>query len=150
MDNVDARPAYRRRRAGPPIVDRFEIGRRPPAAPVSAGSARAFDGGMMDALAIPPAALRDTDALELARVWIAERGLHCSLKVGLYAGDGVSRETAAWGIILPDLAGHIADALSAEGMGSRADLLDALVESFNREAAEPSSRRTGGRGATVS
>jgi hypothetical protein len=105
---------------------------------------------MMDALAIPPAALRDTDALELARVWIAERGLHCSLKVGLYAGDGVSRETAAWGIILSDLAGHVADALSAEGMGSRADLLDALVESFNNEAAEPSSRRTGGRCATAS
>jgi hypothetical protein len=38
---------------------------------------------MMDALGIPPAALRDGAALELARVWIAERGLHCSLKVGL-------------------------------------------------------------------
>jgi hypothetical protein len=102
---------------------------------------------MMDALGIPPAALRDTDALELARVWIAEQGLHCSLKVGLYAGDGVSRETAAWGIILADLAGHVADALSAEGMGSRADLLDALAESFNDEVAAPSSARTGGRGA---
>jgi len=99
----------------------------------------------MDALGIPPAALRDPAALELARVWIAEQGLHCSLRVGLYAGDGVSRETAAWGIILADLAGHVADALSAEGMGSRADLLDALAERFNDEKAWPSSERTGGR-----
>jgi hypothetical protein len=104
---------------------------------------------MMDAFGIPPAALRDTLSLELARVWIAEQGLHCSLKVGLYAGDGVSRETAAWGIILADLAGHVADALSAEGMGSRAGLLDALVESFNTETAAPSSERTGGSGAGV-
>ena len=103
----------------------------------------------MDALGIPPAALRDADALELARVWIAEQGLHCSLKVGLYAGDGVSRETAAWGIIFADLAGHVADALGAEGMGPRADLLDALVESFNEEVAAPSSQRTGGRGAAA-
>lgn len=80
-------------------------------------------------------------------MWIAEKGLHCSLKVGLYAGDGVSRETTAWGVILADLAGHVADALSAEGMGSRAALLDALVETFNTETAAPSSERTGGRGA---
>lgn len=103
----------------------------------------------MDALGIPPAALRDAGALELARVCIAERGLHCSLRVGLYAGDGVARETAAWGVILADLAGHVADALSAEGLGSRADLLDAVVERFNVEAAAPSSERTGGRGAGI-
>ena len=104
----------------------------------------------MDALGIPPAAVRDANALELARVWIAEQGLHCSLKVGLYAADGGARETAAWGIILADLAGHVADALSAEGLGSRADLLDALVERFNDEAAEPSSQRTGERGREAS
>jgi hypothetical protein len=92
---------------------------------------------MMDALGIPPAAVRDADALELARVWIAERGLHCSLKVGIYAADGVSRETAAWGVILADLAGHVADALSAEGLGSREDLLDALVGGFNDEVSDP-------------
>ena len=30
---------------------------------------------------IPEAALRDEDAVEMLRVWIAERGLHCSMKV---------------------------------------------------------------------
>jgi hypothetical protein len=55
----------------------------------------------MDALGIPPAALRDNDALEVARVWIAEQGLHCSLRVGLYADDDVSTEIAAWGSFWP-------------------------------------------------
>jgi hypothetical protein len=103
----------------------------------------------MDALGIPPAALRDDDALEVARVWIAEQGLHCSLRVGLYAGDGVSSEIAAWGVILADLAGHVADALSAEGLGRRSDLLDAPAERFSDEVAAPSSERTGGRGAQM-
>ncbi len=98
----------------------------------------------MDALAVPPAALRDVKAIELARVWIAEQGLHCSLKFGLYAADGVARETSAWGIILADLAGPIADALSADGMGAQADLFEAIVERFNEEVSAPSSRRMGG------
>lgn len=97
----------------------------------------------MDALAIPPAALRDVNAVELARVWIAEQGLHCSLKFGLYADDGVARETTAWGIILADLAGHVADALSGDGMGAKADLFAAIVNSFSEEVAAPSSKRTG-------
>lgn len=97
----------------------------------------------MDVRIIPPAALRDESAVELARVWIAERGLHCSLKVGMYADEGVARETSAWGIILADMAGHIADALSADGMGDRAELLDAIIESFGDETAAPSSSRSG-------
>ena len=103
----------------------------------------------MDALAPPPAAVRDANALELGRVWIAEQGLHCALRVGLYAGDGVSRETAAWGIILADLAGHVADALSAEGFGAKAGLFEALVESFNQEVGAPSSERTSGAGGGI-
>ncbi len=97
----------------------------------------------MDARAIPPAALRDVNAVELARVWIAEQGLHCSLTVGLYAEHGVARETSAWGIILADLAGHVADALSADGMGPKGDLFDAIVERSNAEVDAPSSARTG-------
>lgn len=98
----------------------------------------------MDARAAPPAALRDVNAVELARIWIAEKGLHCSLKFGMYAEGGVEGETTAWGIILADLAGHVADALSAEGMGSRARLFDAIVETFIAEVSAPTSERMGG------
>ena len=104
----------------------------------------------MDARTIPPAALRDVDAVEPARVWIAEQGLHCSLKFGLYAHDGVARGTLAWGIILADLAGHVADGLSAEGLGAKADVFEAIVQCFNEEVSAPSSERMGGSGSEVS
>lgn len=97
----------------------------------------------MRTLVIPQAAVRDEGSVEIARVWIAERGLHCALNVGMYAEAGVQRETSAWGIILADIAGHIADALSKDGLGNRADLFQAIVESFIEETATPSSALTG-------
>jgi hypothetical protein len=97
----------------------------------------------MRALVIPQAAVRDEGSVEVARVWIAERGLHCAFKVGMYAEAGVQRETSAWGIILADMAGHVADALSKDGMGNRAELFQAILESFIEETAAPSSALTG-------
>ncbi len=97
----------------------------------------------MDTMSIPSAALRDQDSVELMRVWIAEQGLHCSLKVGMYAKDGPDKEIAAWGIILADLTQHIADALNAEGLGSRAELFESLVDAFGQEVSEPTSARSG-------
>ena len=35
-------------------------------------------------LPIPEAALRDGNSVEMLRVWIAEKKLHCSIKVGMY------------------------------------------------------------------
>ncbi|MCA0356781.1 MAG: DUF5076 domain-containing protein [Proteobacteria bacterium] len=103
----------------------------------------------MDVRALPPAALRDPNAVELARVWIAEHGLHCSLRCGLYAERDVVMETTAWGIILADMAGHIADALNGAGFGPRLALFEAVVGSFNVECLAPTSERTGGGGSLV-
>ena len=98
----------------------------------------------MNACSIPPAALRDENAVEIARVWIAEQGLHCSMKIGLYALEGgAGEEIAAWGIILADLTQHIANALSAEGFGNRAELHDQLVEALTKELGAPTSPATG-------
>ena len=33
---------------------------------------------------IPEAALRDENSVEMLRVWIAEKKLHCSMKIGMY------------------------------------------------------------------
>jgi hypothetical protein len=97
----------------------------------------------MQACTIPPAAVRDENAVEVIRVWIAEQGLHCSMKIGLYAMDGPEDEITAWGIILADLTQHIANALSADGFGARADLHEQLVEAFNKEATSPTTEAVG-------
>ncbi len=98
---------------------------------------------LMKVLAVPPAAMRDEQSVEVLRVWIAERGLHCCLCVGRYAADGIKTETRAWGVIIADAVQHIADALASEGYGARDELLSAVIESFEAEIASPTSGRTG-------
>jgi hypothetical protein len=98
----------------------------------------------MKPLNVPPAATRDSDSVEMMRVWIAEQGLHCSLKIGMYADGDPAPETKAWGIILADAVQHLADALQAEGLGERAVLLDQIVRSFEDELNSATSKRSGG------
>ena len=93
--------------------------------------------------AIPDAALRDGNAVEMLRVWIAEQGLHCSLKVGMYRESTNVPEEKAWGKILADAARHIANALH-EGYGAdAAESLRAIRESFAHELDAPTSQLRG-------
>lgn len=57
-----------------------------------------------DQLAIPAAASRDPRSLEVLRVWIADGDQHVALAFGMW------EEPAAWGVLLADLARHIAEA----------------------------------------
>ena len=97
----------------------------------------------MDERAIPAAALRDTDAWEPLRVWIAEQRLHCSLKVGVYEENGPISEDTAWGIMLADVAKHVADALAKEGLRNRDIALREIFRSFASELEEPTAATTG-------
>lgn len=56
-----------------------------------------------DRLLIPEAAQRDAQSFEILRVWIAEKGQHVSIRAGVW------RDPAAWGLMLADLATHIAN-----------------------------------------
>lgn len=76
---------------------------------------------MTDVRIMPYAALRDTRAIGLARIRIAE-GAPLFAEVRPQCRQRVVMETTAWGVILADMAGHVADALSAEGVGPRAAL----------------------------
>lgn len=96
----------------------------------------------MRELTIPPAAQTDEESWELLRVWVAEQGLHCSLKVGVYEAEGIPEEKA-WGTILADAARHIADALSSLGLRDIDTALAETRQQFVAELDAPTSKRTG-------
>ena len=98
----------------------------------------------MNVRQVPEAALRDPDAVELARVWISEHGLHCSLKIGMYHESTDFDERRAWGTILADMTRHIANALR-DAYGLDADKsIDLIRDAYIAELAAPTSGTKGG------
>jgi hypothetical protein len=88
---------------------------------------------------IPEAALRDKDAVEMLRVWIAERGLHCSIKVGMYRETMNIAEEKAWGTILADVARHVANALESGYAMDATRSLEKIRDVFLAELESPTS-----------
>src|ERR1700688_3200939 len=93
-------------------------------------------------LDIPAAATRDKAAFEVLRVWIAEQGQHVSIRSGAW------EDPFAWGIVLADLARHIA--LAHELQDQKADkkvdkeaFLDRLLEGFTAEIDSPTDEPEG-------
>lgn len=86
---------------------------------------------------IPPAALADENSVEMLRVWIADGGLHCSIKVGMYKETMNVSEEKAWGKILADTARHISRAL-AQGYDSHSgNSLEKMRGYFNAQLDKP-------------
>jgi hypothetical protein len=92
---------------------------------------------------IPEAALRDKNAVEMLRVWIAERRLHCSIKVGMYRETTSIPEEKAWGTILADAARHVAHALESGYSVNSEEALKKIRDSFLKELNAPTSEATG-------
>ena len=93
---------------------------------------------------IPEAALRDEDAVEMLRVWIAENKLQCSMKVGMYGETMNIPEEKAWGTILADVARHVANALDVGYATNAAESLQKIRDSFVKELGAPTSEAKGG------
>lgn len=92
---------------------------------------------------IPEAVSRDPNSVEMLRVWIAEKKLHCSLKVGMYQESMQIPEEVAWGTILADVARHLANALH-DGYGhDRAAALRRIGDKFLDEIDRSTSAATG-------
>ena len=86
----------------------------------------------------PPASTRDAASFELLRVWIAEQGQHVSLR------SGVWEDPFAWGIVLADLARHIALAHQLQNEGADpAAFLTRLLEGFQAEIENPTDEPEG-------
>lgn len=92
---------------------------------------------------IPNAALEDENAVEMLRVWIASKGLHCSMKVGMYKESTKIPEEKAWGILLADVARHLSDALEKKYATDRQAALERIRTSFEEELNKPTSKTKG-------
>ena len=89
-------------------------------------------------LSIPPAAQRDKASFEVLRVWIAEQGQHVSIRSGAW------EDPFAWGIVLADLARHIALAHELQGEAVDTDaFLERLLEGFHAEIDNPTDEPEG-------
>lgn len=97
----------------------------------------------MKPLVIPPAAQRDNDSIQMVSAWVAENGLHCSLNVGMWLAQGHS-EARAWGILLADLARHVANAIQDESGVPNEQSLQEIVTSLLDEVELSTSRVIGG------
>ena len=89
-------------------------------------------------LDIPPAASRDKASFEVLRVWIAEQGQHVSIRSGAW------EDPFAWGIVLADLARHIALAHEMQDPKiNKEAFLERLLEGFSAEIDSPTDEPEG-------
>ena len=90
-----------------------------------------------DELSIPEAAKRDAGSFELLRVWIANKGQQVSLKVGVW------EDSAGWGIMLADLAGHVANSYQQDAGFDPAKTLKWIRAAFDAELKSRTDEPTG-------
>ena len=97
----------------------------------------------MKEMPIPEPALRDKNAREMLRAWIAERQLWCSIKVGLYQEATNISEGRAWGILLADVTRHIATAMESAYSTDRTKIIEEIRDNYLKELGKPTSDTTG-------
>jgi len=96
----------------------------------------------MKTLVIPPAAQRDENSIQMLSAWVAEKGLHCSLNIGMWHRDGRS-EAPAWGILLADTVRHIANAMQEAYGHDTSDTTAKILEMLHTELQHRTSDTTG-------
>jgi hypothetical protein len=84
-----------------------------------------------NALEIPPTVESDPKAIEIARIWAAHGQQHVHLRSGLWDDAG------HWGIMLVDLARHVANAYEQDGRGDYFAVLGRIREIFDAEWDSP-------------
>lgn len=95
---------------------------------------------MAEELPIPPSVGSDQNANELIRAWAAHSGLVCSLNPGAWPQD---QAAVAWGILLSDIARHVADALQQTYALDKGALLSRMRAVFDAELDQPSGETKG-------
>lgn len=93
-------------------------------------------------LPIPGMAIADAKSVELIRAWIANQGMHISLRIGAWEHDPSIDESYCWGIVLADAVKHIADALTRQDK-DRIETVAKIRASFLAELDRPTSSSAG-------
>ncbi len=75
----------------------------------------------------------------MVRAWVVKQGLHCSLNVGVFG----EKEAVIWGILLSDIARHVANALQDSRGVPMNESLHAIADSFNFEMQTPTAEVRG-------
>ena len=91
-----------------------------------------------NSLLIPEPAVRDPNSTEMIRAWVAQKALHCSLRIGTW------KDPSAWGILLADVARHVANAHQESEGRDRAATLQSIRKLFNAELDKPTDEPKGG------
>jgi hypothetical protein len=84
-----------------------------------------------DQLRVPEPARSDAKSFELLRVWIAHQDQHISMRVGVW------NEPEAWGMMLADLARHIAASFEQAEKRDPVETLARIKAAFEAEMESP-------------
>ena len=82
------------------------------------------------ALPVPPAVSGASKAMEMARIWLVDGNQHVVLTPNLW------KDSASWGLMLVDLARHVASAYESQG-NDRAAVLRRIRDAFDAEWGHP-------------
>ena len=93
--------------------------------------------GASKQLMIPDTALRNDEAVEIPRLWVLNSAAHVSLRVGVWNDPGT------WGIMLADLARHVANAYAQDKGLDRTETLGRIRLILAAELNSPTDTPTG-------
>jgi hypothetical protein len=91
-----------------------------------------------DEMIPPPAAVDDAKSFEIARVWVTSDAQHVALRTDVWP------DPAAWGIVLADLARHVAVAYQQRGDLDVEDVLERVLAGFHTELESITGSEDGG------
>ena len=79
-----------------------------------------------DSLPVPDAAISDPECREVVRAWVANNGLHCSMRV-------LQWQPHVWGIVLSDIVRHVVEAEVEERGADAKKVTRTIVDKFMDE-----------------
>lgn len=88
-------------------------------------------------LDIPPTAKNDPNGQEVLRLWIAHGSQHVCLK------HHICEDPGAWGLILVDIARHVANAYDHEGTNNFNEVMNRIKWGFDAEWNNPTDQVKG-------